>query len=53
MLDEALATAKELQERVNKLQTKLYELSDLTCCAACGVPNDTDAVYCKKCGKPL
>ena len=53
MLDEALATAKELQERVNKLQAKLYELNDLTCCAACGVPNDTDAVYCKKCGKPL
>ena len=53
LLDDAIATAKELDKRVTKLQNKLYELNDLVCCHACDTPNDKDAIYCKKCGKTL
>lgn len=50
---DAFDTVKELQTELAALQTKLYDLEGVSCCNACGAPNEKDATFCKKCGKPL
>ena len=50
---DALETVKELQAEIAKLQARLYDLEGVACCDACGVPNEKDATFCKKCGKAL
>ena len=50
---DAFDTVKELQDELASLQAKLYDMDGISCCAACGAPNETDATFCKKCGKPL
>ena len=50
---DAFDTVKELQEEIDQLQAKLYEMDGVSVCRECGAPNETDAAFCKKCGKPL
>ncbi len=50
---DAFETVKELQAELTSLQNRLYDLEGVSCCNACGAPNEKDATYCKKCGKPL
>ncbi len=50
---DAFDTVKELQAELATLQAKLYDLEGVACCNTCGAPNEKDATFCKKCGKPL
>ena len=50
---DAFETVKELQDELTKLQARLYDLDGVSCCSACGAPNEKDATFCKKCGKAL
>lgn len=50
---DAFDTVKELQNDIEKLRTRLYEMDGITLCDKCDAPNETDATFCKKCGKPL
>ncbi len=50
---DAFDTIKELQADIAALQAKLYDLEGVACCNACGAPNEKDAAFCKKCGKPM
>lgn len=50
---DAFETVGELQKELNALQNKLYELDGIVRCTECDTPNETDAAFCKKCGKAL
>ncbi len=50
---DAFDTVKELQNELTALQNKLYDLDGVLRCKECDTPNENDASFCKKCGKPL
>lgn len=50
---DAFDTVAELQTQLDSLQGKLYDYEGAVKCAECGVVNEGDAMFCKKCGKPL
>ncbi len=50
---DAFETVKELQAEIAALQNRLYDIDGISCCGACGAPNEKDATFCKKCGKAL
>lgn len=51
--NDAFETVKELNEQIDALQRKLYDYEGAVLCKECGMVNDGDAMYCKKCGSSL
>lgn len=49
----AFETIAELEAAIVALQEKLYGYEGAVRCKACGIANEGDAVFCKKCGKAL
>lgn len=51
--NEAIEAIDELQEEIKALEDKIFELDGAIRCDECGIVNDGDAGFCKKCGKAL
>lgn len=49
----AFETIAELEKEVTALQEKLFGYEGAVRCKECGIANEGDAVFCKKCGKSL
>ena len=53
MVDACVAHLKEQNAYLEELQDRLLENKNAVRCTECGVVNDDDSRFCKKCGKSL
>ena len=49
----AFEAIRDLQAQIEELQDKLHEYNHAVRCKTCGVMNDSDSLFCKKCGEKL